>query len=167
MNCRTTGKTFSLSGYSDRLARAMAVMQHPVSYFRRSVRLFDGSKLSLSGTSGKLSKTKGITIASENMVYIWGNFNTTGISSIPADGSTLNDGTGFTGSQVPASIVSDAFFPLSKTWFDGLPAMRPEGSSNARNLYGTAYRMADANSSLVSEGTAVRAGIIAGTTLQA
>jgi hypothetical protein len=31
----TTGKVFSLSSYPDRLARAMAVMQHPVIYFRR------------------------------------------------------------------------------------------------------------------------------------
>ncbi len=156
----TTGKVFSLSSYSDRLSRAMAVMQHPVGYFRRSVRLFDGASLSITGASGKLSPTKGITISTENMVYIWGNFNTTGISSIPAGGSTLNDGTGFMGSQVPSSIVSDAFFPLSKTWFDGLPAMRPEAKDNTKS-----YRNADSNSTSVIQSTSVRAAIIAGSTL--
>ncbi len=162
----TTGTVYQVSSYPDRLARAMAVMQwnNPSNYFRRAVRIFDGSVLSVSGASGKLSTTKGISIASENMVYIWGNYNTTGVASIPVGGSTLNDG-GYTGPQVPTSIVADAFFPLSRTWFDGLTAMRPEGSSDPRNLTGTAYRIADANVSSISDGTAVRAGIIAGTTI--
>ncbi len=160
----TTGFTFRLSDYPDRLARAMAVMQYPVSYFRRGVRLFDGETMSFSATGGKLSPTKGITVASENMVYIWGNYNTRGITGIPSGGSTLNNG-GYTGPQIPSSIVSDAFFPLSKTWFDGLSAMRPEGSSDARNFVGTPYRMADENLASITDATAVRAAIIAGTTL--
>ena len=134
-------------------------------YFRRAVRLFDGETLSTTVAAGKLSPTKGITISSENMVYIWGNFNTTGVASIPNGGSTLNDG-GFLGAQVPSSIVCDAIFPLSKTWFDASSALYPEGSSNARNLGGEAYRMADEGAS-TTEGTAVRAAIIAGTTYSA
>lgn len=154
----------------DRYPRALEVMtwtdlstKTSGSYFRRGVRLFDGENLTTTGAVGKLSSTKGITIASENMVYIWGNYNTTGITSLPATGSTLNDG-GFTGPQVAASIACDAFFPLSKTWFDGLSALYPEGSSNARGLSGTAYRMADDNLPDVTQSTSVRAGIIAGTT---
>ena len=135
------------------------------SYFRRSVRLFDGETLSFDpNTAGKLSPTKGITVSSENLVYIWGNYNTTGVSSMPADGSTVNDGVGYTGNQVPASIVSDSFSPLSKTWFDGLSALYPEGSSDPRTFKGEAYRMADEGAS-VTQGTAVRAGIIAGTNI--
>ncbi|NND72162.1 MAG: hypothetical protein HKN43_11365, partial [Rhodothermales bacterium] len=152
----------------DRLTRAMTVMQwnNPSNYFRRSVRLFNGEVLSISGASGKLSPTKGITIAAENPVYIWGNYNTQGISSIPPGRSTLNNG-GYLGPQIPASIATDAFFPLSKTWFDGLTAMRPEGSADPVNRIGTEYRMADENLPGIPQGTAVRAGIIAGTTLSA
>jgi hypothetical protein len=98
------------------------------------------------------------------MVYTWGNYNTTGITGIPAGGSTLNNG-GYTGAQVPSSIVCDAIFPLSKTWFDGLSAMFPEGSSEARNMAGEPFRMADENLPSITQGTAVRAGIIAGTTI--
>jgi hypothetical protein len=98
------------------------------------------------------------------MVYIWGNYNTSGVRSIPTGGSTLNNG-GFTGAQVPASIVCDAFFPLSKTWFDSLSAMYPEGSSDWANFTGTPYRVADENLPSIGQGTAVRAGIIAGTTI--
>lgn len=134
---------------------------NPNRYFRRSVRLFDSEKLSFSAAAGKLSPTKGITIASENMVYIWGNYNTSGVSSIPAGGSTLNNG-GYLGPQIPSSIVCDALFPLSKTWFDGLSTLHPEGSSDPRNSAGFSYRMADDNLPGISQGTAVRAAVIIG-----
>lgn len=160
----SVGFTFAPGAYADLRARSMAVLQRPVTYFRRSARLFNAERLSITAAAGKLSPVKGITFSSENMVYVWGNYNTTGVSSIPAGGSTLNDG-GYLGPQVPSSIVSDAFFPLSKTWFDALPAWRPEGSSDARNMLGTEYRMADSGTISVSQGTAVRAGIIGGTTI--
>jgi len=150
--------------FDDRKNRAVNAMGYRTNYFRRSVRLFNGEKLSVTAAAGKLSPTKGITVASENMVYIWGNYNTSGVTRIPSGGSTLNNG-GYSGAQIPASIICDAFFPLSKTWFDSLPAMFPEGTSDADNLKGEPYRMADENLSSIAEGTAVRAGIIAGTTI--
>jgi hypothetical protein len=147
-----------------RTDRAVKALSEPVSYFRRSVRLFDGEKLSTDPTKpNKLSPTKGVTIATENPVYIWGNYNSTGVTSIPA----FNNG-GFTGNQIPASIVADAFFPLSKTWFDGSPVLYPEGIRG-----GTIYRKADellgtvTESLIVSNSTTVRAGIIAGSTISA
>ena len=148
--------------------RAYNVMRwnNPNNYFRRAIRLFDAETMSFSAAAGKLSPTKGITVASENMVYTWGNVNTTGITSIPAGGSTLNDG-GYLGAQIPFSIVCDAIFPLSKTWFDGLSAMYPEGTSDARNYSGTAYRQADDNLIDITQSTSVRAAIIAGTTTSA
>jgi PilX N-terminal len=160
------------TSYANRQARADAIFKwsnynsaaRANTYFRQAVRLFNGEKLSFSAAPGKLSPTKGITVATENMVYIWGNYNTTGITDIPVGGSTTNEG-GYTGPQVPASIVADAFFPLSKTWFDGLSALYPEGSSNARAQNGTAYRMADDNLPSILQSTSVRAGIIAGTNL--
>ncbi|PYS70564.1 MAG: hypothetical protein DMF69_13080, partial [Acidobacteria bacterium] len=77
----------------------------------------------------KLSSTKGITIASENMLYTWGNFNTTGINGQPAGAATLNDSSQtyhYLGNQIPASIVCDAWFPLSKVWFDSTSTVHPE-----------------------------------------
>lgn len=152
------------TGGNQRLNVGLAATSYQVTKFRRAVRLFNGEQLSVTAAAGKLSPTKGITVASENMVYIWGNYNTTGITGIPTGGSTLNEG-GYTGAQVPASIVADAFFPLSKTWFDALPAMFPEGSSTPRTINGDDYRMADENLAGESDGTSVRAGIIAGTTI--
>ena len=88
------------------------------------------------------------------MVYVWGSYNTTGIMQVPWVGSTLNDGD-YLGPQIPASIVCDAFFAFSKTWFDGLSMMYADG-------YGV--RIADANADYVTQRTAVRAALIAGTT---
>ncbi len=151
---------------TDRIPRAQVVLQNQTTFFRRSVRLFDGETLSFTAGAGKISPNKGISVASENMVFIWGNYNTTGITGIPPGGSTLNNG-GYTGAQIPASIACDAFSPLSKTWFDALSILYPEGSSDAHNLTGEAYRMADENISSTAQSTSVRAGIIAGTTISA
>lgn len=137
-------------------------------WFRRAVRVFNGENLQITGNAGRLSQTKGISISTENMIYVWGNYNTTGINQAPAAGvSSLNDPAAtsrYLGNQVPSSIVADAFFPLSKTWYDALPAMYPEGSIT---------RIADAGSASdwsvipVGQETSVRAGIIAGSTQSA
>ena len=157
------GNTWAGSTMAEREARADAVTRwtNSSNYFRRAVRLLDGEDLMTTGGSGKLSNTKGLTIASENMVYVWGNYNTTGITCQPTNGSTLNDPTqtcNYQGNQVPASIVADAFYPLSKTWFDGSSEIYPEGNW---------LRPADAGSSAVADETSVRAGIIAGSSLSA
>ncbi len=129
--------------------------------FRNAVRLFNGENLQVTGGAGKLSTTKGITVSSENMVYIWGNYNTTGIDTAPANGvSCLNDLSGtchYLGNQVPTSIVCDAFFPLSKTFFDSETSMYPDNLGK---------RPAD-NSPTVAQETSVRAAIIAGNNLSA
>jgi hypothetical protein len=148
---------------TDKMKRALTVAAwtNPSNYFRRAIRLFNGEDLVLSGASGKLSATQGITMSAENMLYSWGNYNTTGINAAPPDGtSSLNDSSGtyyYLGDQVPASIVGDAFFPLSKTWFDSLGAMYPENLGR---------RVADRGGAFANE-TSVRAGLIAGNNLSA
>jgi hypothetical protein len=155
---------------TDRTKRAIAVAAwanldsaHPTNhnYFRSAIRLFNAENLQVTGTSGKLSTTLGISVATENMVYIWGNYNTTGINGQPSGGSTLNDSSlanYYLGNQVPASIASDAFFPLSKTWFDVESAINPDDLSK---------RMADLNVPNVGAETAARTAIIAGNNLSA
>jgi hypothetical protein len=158
-----TGGTIWAAGGSRRnRAEAVQSWTNPNNYFRRAVRIFNGSNLQISGAAGRLSQTKGITISSENMVYIWGSYNTTGIAAAPAAGtSTLNNG-GYLGPQIPSSIVADAIFPLSRTWSDSMSSYNPEGG-NA----GNAMRVADAGVVAPGQETSVRAGIIAGTNMSA
>ena len=149
---------------TDRTKRAIAVAawSNPSNYFRRAVRLFNGEDMLFTGAAGKLSATMGISVASENMVFIWGNYNTTGINAAPPSGTAaLNDSTyayHYNGDQIPASIVADAFSPMSKTWFDSSSAMYPDTST---------ARLADLNLPNVAAETSVRAAIIAGNNLSA
>src|SRR5207248_3056336 len=150
--------------FPSRLKRAISVAAwaNPNNYFRRTVRLFNGENVQISGASGKLSSTMGITVSSENMVYIWGNYNTTGINSAPPNGTAaLNVPSAtyhYVGNQVPAAIIADAFSPMSKTWFDSSSAMFPDSIST---------RLADLNLPNVGAETSVRAAIIAGNNLSA
>ncbi len=149
---------------ADRTMQALTVAawNNPNNYFRRSVRLFNGEDLLLTGAAGKLSDTQGVSVSTENLLYSWGNYNTIGINLAPPAGiSSLADMTGpfhYLGDQVPASLVCDAFFPLSKTWADSAGAMYPEL---------TVRRLADQNLPGVSAETSVRAGLIAGNNLGA
>ena len=156
--------TTTATDFTSRVKRAISVAAwtNPNNYFRRTVRLFNGENLQISGAAGKLSSTLGITVSSENMVYIWGNYNTTGLNAAPPNGTAaLNDSTfayHYLGNQVPASIVADAFSPMSKTWFDSSSAIYPDTISN---------RLADLNLPNVAAETSVRAAIIAGNNLSA
>jgi hypothetical protein len=157
----SAGFPLDQTGTREARAKLAAAWTNPNNYFRRAVRLFNAENLQITGASGKLSATQGLTVATENMVYTWGNYNTTGINGQPPGASTLNDPTQpffYLGNQVPASIVADAYFPLSKTWFDGLSEMYPDKLGQ---------RAADANLPSVGDETSVRAGIIAGNNLSA
>jgi hypothetical protein len=150
--------------FPTRVARAKttAAWTNPTNYFRRAVRIFNGENLQTTGAAGKLNETKGITVASENMVYVWGNYNTTGINAAPPDGtSALNSDTEdyfYTGNQVPTSLVCDAFLPLSKTWFDSCTSLYPDDVSK---------RQADVSLPGVTAETSMRMGVIAGNNLSA
>jgi hypothetical protein len=142
----------------DRFGRAktIAAWANPSNYFRRSVRLINGENLQVSGGADKLSSTKGLSISSENLIYVWGNYNTTGINGQPSGASTLNDPSQtnfYLGDQIPASVVSDSLWPLSKTWFDSAPAMYPDDLSK---------RVADRSTPSIGDETSLRAAIIAG-----
>jgi hypothetical protein len=72
----------------------------------------------------------GFTVATQNPLYVWGNYNTTLSSTVNASntyatalGSTLN------GASVPAALLCDAITILSPAWSDALSG----GSYGSRN----------------------------------
>lgn len=153
-----------VTSLANRVTRAKAVTDYQTAYFRRSVRLVNGDTLTTSMTgSDKLSQTKGISVATENMLYVWGNYNTTGINNVPSGGASL--AADYNGPQVPTSLVCDAIFPLSKTWFDASAAIYPD-NLNMRipdlSLSGTSVI-----ASVLGAETSVRAAVIAGMNLSA
>ena len=75
------------------------------------VRLSRATKLPENDNGGN---TLGFTVATQNPLYVWGNYNTTVNSNTYAStvGSTIN------GASVPAALLSDAITILSPSWTD-------------------------------------------------
>lgn len=123
--------TCEASRYADvYLPDRAAVTDHP--YFRRGIRLMNGTVLPGVYDSVTASNTRGFTVASENGIYVKGNYNATGASAPPAQGNTpfnqyfpVN-----TATHIPASIVADAVTILSNGWNDAQSFTSPYNRAN-------------------------------------
>lgn len=129
-----------------------AVTDH--SYYRRGVRLINGTTVPGIYYPNNPGNTKGFTFSSENGTYIWGNYNTTGVDRsglgtsevTPAERyAPLNDGL-----HIPAAVIADAVTILSNAWNDGKSFAYPF-----------------APNSRVAADTQLRFGLIAGDSLTA
>jgi hypothetical protein len=96
-----------------------AVYDHK--YFRRGVRLVNGTVVPGVYDATTAANTRGFTVASENGVYVLGNYNATNVASTSSTGNTpYNDYRPFdTQFHIPASIVADGITILSNAWNDG------------------------------------------------
>jgi hypothetical protein len=136
--------TFAVSVPTDEAA----LVDHK--YFRRAVRATNGETLTLYG-----NLNRGYSVASENGLYVLGNFNATGVTRVPDGTNPLpTQPNEYTGAEVPASFVADAVTILSKQWTDaksfrnpcdyGTRAVTSTGETQVR----AALLMGDARSSL-------------------
>lgn len=112
-------------------------------YYRRGVRLINGSTIPGIYNTTTPSNTKGFTFASENGVYVKGNYNATGVGvstttivSPPENYSPQN-----TANHIPAAIVADAVTILSNNWKDANSFANPF-SLSARTASDTVIRFA-------------------------
>ncbi len=119
--CAGGGTDCEAPRYSDSwLPDFAAVVDHK--YYRRGVRLVNGETLPGIYNATTPSFTRGFTVASENGIYVQGNYNATGAAAPPAGGGN----TPFDGYlpqngplHIPASVVSDGVTILSNAWNDG------------------------------------------------
>ena len=93
-----------------------AVMDH--AYYRRGVRLINGGRLPGNYDAANSLNTRGFTVASENGVYVLGNYNATGIASVGTPTPATDYQPQNTPAHVPASVVGDAVTILSNSWND-------------------------------------------------
>ena len=102
-----------------------AVVDHK--YYRRGVRLINGTTIPGFYDATTPANTRGFTFASENGVYVEGNYNATSVTAPPSVGnSTYDQYQPFnTATHIPASIVADAVTILSNAWNDGQSFMSP------------------------------------------
>jgi PilX N-terminal len=99
-----------------------------VLFFRRALKIVDGSVLNLGTSCGPVPC--GLTIAAENPVYVQGDYNG------PTNGT-------WTGPSVAAAIAGDAVTFLSNNWNDANSFTFPQDiSATHRNAVPTAYRAA-------------------------
>jgi hypothetical protein len=110
--------------------RTQDARMNPPVFFRRALKIVEGQSLNFGTTCGTVAC--GITIATENPVYVQGDFNA------PPDGS-------WSGSSVAAAIAGDAFTILSDNWND---------VNSFNNPYSTSPR--------TGVQTGIRAAVIAG-----
>lgn len=101
-------------------------------YYRRGVRLINGTVLPGIYDSVTASNTRGFTLASENGVYVLGNYNATSASAPPSNGNTpYNQYLPFnTPTHIPASIVGDTVTILSNAWIDSVSFISPYNINN-------------------------------------
>lgn len=121
-----------------------AVMEHR--YFRRGVRLIHGTTVPGVYDSATPANTKGVSFASENGIYVLGNLNATGVTSVPATGNTtFNNYLPFnTALHIPTSIAADAVTVLSNAWEDSNGFLYPydKGAAGQRWASDTTMRFA-------------------------
>ena len=112
-------------------------------YNRRGVRLINGAILPGRYDSAVPGNTKGFTFASENGVYVKGNYNATGagVSTTSAPTPAENYLPNNTASHIPAAVVGDAVMVLSNNWNDANSFVNPF-SSTARPASNTFVRFA-------------------------
>ncbi|MER3430153.1 MAG: hypothetical protein C4324_03750 [Blastocatellia bacterium] len=144
---------------------AGAVNDHK--YYRRGVRLINGAVLPGIYDASNPSNTKGFTVASENGVYVKGNYNATGVASVPSSGNTpYNQYLPFdTPLHIPASIVADAVTILSNSKYDNTSSQEELGNYtdgwNDGNSFASPYNQRGRKATT----TQIRFAMIAGDTI--
>lgn len=110
-------------------------------YYRRGVRLINGSDLPGQYNTASPADSRGFTVASENGVYVLGNYNATGVANA-AGFSTVGDYLPQGARDVPASIAGDAVTVLSRSWSDASSFAFPYTSATRPATLETTARFA-------------------------
>lgn len=112
---RYTATTSASGGTYAWLPETASTIDH--SYYRRGIRLINGQELPGKYDADDSTNTRGFTVASENGVYVLGNYNAYGVDSFGTP--TRSDQYLPKGEKdVPASIAADAITILSANWSD-------------------------------------------------
>jgi hypothetical protein len=114
------------------IIHANEARENPTFFFRRAVKIVNGSILQTGtcpGTTSSLTLKCGLTIAAENPVYLQGDYNAN------------SGGNGWNDPHVASSIVADAVTLLSNNWNDVNSFSSPFSTAN-RNASDTWYRAA-------------------------
>lgn len=105
-----------------------AVLEHK--FFRRGVRLINGRTLPGRYDAVNSKNTKGFTVASENGIYVKGNYNATGIAVVGNPTKSTDYLPQNTIDHIPASVAADSVTILSNSWSDAKSFTYPFAGGN-------------------------------------
>ena len=108
--------------------------ENPAIFFRRALKVADGSSISIGTAAACNGENCGLTIVSENPVYVMGDFNNN-----PNSDATFATPT--TDTHVATSIIADALTALSNSWNDVNSFISPY-NWGGRTATQTTYRFA-------------------------
>jgi len=108
--------------------------ENPAIFFRRALKITDGSSISIGTAASCNGQNCGLTIVSENPVYVHGDFNNN-----PNTDATFATPT--TDTHVGTSIIADAVTALSNSWNDVNSFISPY-NWGGRTATQTTYRFA-------------------------
>lgn len=108
--------------------------ENPPIFFRRALKIIDGSSISIGTAASCNGVNCGLTIVSENPVYVQGDFNNN-----PNSDATFSTPT--TDTHVATSIMADAITALSNSWNDVNSFISPY-NWGGRTATQTTYRFA-------------------------
>ena len=98
-------------------------------FYRRGIRLINGTQPPGAYDSTNPANTKGLTVASENGIYVQGNYNSTGIANVGTP-TLSTDYLPSGASDIPCSIAGDSITILSNNWNDGESFVYPFSLGN-------------------------------------
>jgi hypothetical protein len=98
--------------------------------YRRAVRLINGQQLPGIYDAANPNNTEGFTVASENAVYVKGNYNATGVISYDNPTPSTKYLPQNTADHIPAAVIADAVMILSNNWNDAKSFRYPFSRSN-------------------------------------
>lgn len=104
-------------------------------FYRRGVRLINAQTLPGIYDAATAANTKGFTVASENGVYVLGNYNAYSIDSVGTPTASNAYNPQDTSDHIPASIAADAITILSNSWSDSQSFSSPFVLSKASETF--------------------------------
>jgi Tfp pilus assembly protein PilX len=136
----TDGKTVGAVSYYTTQYKEAPARSTPVTLFRRALRLVDGNRDAM--TAGG-TMTLGLTVASENPVYIQGDYNAITTENVAAAAPDVWNET-YDKAHVACAVIADAVTLLSNSWFDRYSFSSPyaKGGPARRAVDATTYRTA-------------------------
>ncbi len=138
-NCSGQSTTWPFAVVTNGNGDGQDLRQNPPMIFRRALKLVDGKTISLGTCNGVVC---GLTVASENPVYVQGDYNNPGAPATCSSFTQCFPNADTAGGGIAASVAADSVTVLSNAWNDANSFISPYAIGGRTASTQTTYRMA-------------------------